>query len=67
MKSVYKAIDARPLLPADLLFVLEFIGFVISYKDISASQRFKCSLDSLYLLGNSVRNLVVAAVEVCLV
>ena len=67
MKSVYKAIDARPLLPADLLFVLEFIGFVISYKDISTSQRFKCSLDSLFLLVNSVRKLVVAAVEVCLV
>ena len=34
-----------PSLPEGLLFVSKFIDFMISSKDISASQRLKCSLD----------------------
>ena len=41
-------------LPGDLLFVSEFIDFVISSKDISASQRLKCSLDMLGVLLLSI-------------
>ena len=38
--------------------------FMISSKDISASQRLKCSLDIFFLLGSLQTNSVVAAVEV---
>ena len=41
-------------LPGDLLFVSEFIDFVISSKDISTSQRLKCSLDMLGVLLLSI-------------
>ena len=41
----------RPSLPGGLLFVSEFVDFMISSKDISASQRLKCSLDIFFLLG----------------
>ena len=54
----------RPSLAEDLLFVSEFIDFMISSKDISASQRLKCSLDIFFLLGILQTNSVVAAVEV---
>ena len=40
--------------------------FMISSKDISASQRLKCSLDIFFLLRNLLRNSVVANVEICL-
>ena len=51
----------------DLLFVSETVDFMFSSKDISASQRLKCSLDIFFLLRILLRNSVVAAVEVCLV
>ena len=57
----------RPWLPPDLLFVSEFIDFMILSKDISASQRLKCLLDIFFLLGILLRNSVVSAVEVCCV
>ena len=41
--------------------------FMISSKDLSASQRLKCSLDILFLLGILQINSVVAAVEIHLV
>ena len=50
-----------------LLFVSEFIDFMISSEDVSASQRLKCSLDIFFLLGISLINSVVATVAVCLV
>ena len=40
---------------------------MISSKDISVSQRLKCSLDIFFLLGILQTNSVVAAVEVHLV
>ena len=49
------------------LFVSEFIEFLISSKDISVSQRLKCSLDIFFPLGILQTNSVVAAVEVDLV
>ena len=52
----------RPSLPGDFLFVSEFIDFMISSKDISLSQRLKCSLDILFLLRILVANSVVAAI-----
>ena len=57
----------RPSITGDLLFVSEFIDFIISSKDISASKRLKCSLDIFVLLENLLRNSVVATAEVCLV
>ena len=39
---------------------------MISSKDISASQRLKCSLDIFFLLGILLRNSVVATMDVCL-
>ena len=47
--------------------VSEFIDFIISSKDISASQRLKCSLDIFFLIGILQTNSLVAAVEVHLV
>ena len=41
----------RPSVPGGLLFVSEFIDFMISSKDISDSQRLKCLLDIFFLLG----------------
>ena len=35
-------------LPGGLLFVSEFIGFMIASKDILASQRLKCSFDIFF-------------------
>ena len=57
----------RSSLPGDLLCVSEFIDFMILSKDISASQRLKCSLDAFFLLRILQTNLVVEAVEVHLV
>ena len=57
----------RPSLHGGLLFVSEFIDFMIVSKDISASQGLKCSLDIFFLLGILQTNSVVAAVEVHLV
>ena len=45
LKSVYKLPALRPSLPGDLLFVWEFIDFMILSKDVSASQTLKSSLD----------------------
>ena len=56
-----------PSLPEGLLFVSKFIDFMISSKDISASQRLEGSLDFFFLLGILLTNSVVAAVELCLV
>ena len=56
-----------PTLPGGLLFVSEFIDLMISSKDISASQRLKCSLDFFFLIGILQTNSVVAALEVYLV
>ena len=53
MKSVYK-----------ILLYSEFIDFMISSEDISASRRLHCSLDIFFLLEILPTNLVVAAVEV---
>ena len=47
--------------------ISEFIDFMISSKDISATQILKCSLDIFFLFGISRKNSVVAAVEVHLV
>ena len=44
-----------------------FTDFMISSKDLSASQRLKCSLDIFFLLGILQTNSVVAAVEIHLV
>ena len=66
MKSVQNS-AVRPSLPGSLLFVSEFIDFMISSRDISASQRLKCSLDIFFPLGILETNLVVAAAEVHLV
>ena len=57
----------RPSLSVGLLLVSEFIDFMISSKDISASQRLKYSLDIFFLLGILQTNSIVAAVEVYLV
>ena len=54
----------RPSLLRDLLFVCEFIDFMISSKDIFALQRLNFSLDGFFLLGILLRNSVVAALEV---
>ena len=40
---------------------------MISSKDISASQKLKCSLNIFFLLGILLRNSVVATVDVCFV
>ena len=61
MKSLLSS-AVRPSLPGGLLFVSEFIDFVIS-----ASQRLKCSLDIFFLLEILQTKSVVAAVEVHLV
>ena len=57
----------RSSLPGDLLCVSEFIDFMILSKDISASQRLKCSLDIFFLSGILQTNSIVAAVEIHLV
>ena len=57
----------RPSLSVGLLLVSEFIDFMISSEDISASQRLKYSLDIFFLLGILQTNSIVAAVEVHLV
>ena len=57
----------RPSLSVGLLLVSEFIDFMISSEDISASQRLKYSLDIFFLLGILQTNSIVAAVEVYLV
>ena len=68
MKSVQSS-AVRPSLPGSLLFVSEFIDFMISSRDISASQRLKWLKikDILFLLGILQTNSVVAALEVHLV
>ena len=66
MKSVQSS-AVRPSLPVGLLFVSEFVDFMISSKDISVTQRLKCSLDILFLLVILQTNSVVAALEVHLV
>ena len=68
MKSVQNS-AVRPSLPGSLLFVSEFIDFMISSRDISASQRLKWLKikDILFLLGILQTNSVVAALEVHLV
>ena len=50
----------RPLLPGDLLFISELVDFMTS-KDISASERLKCSLDIFFLSGILLRNSLVPA------
>ena len=57
----------RPSLSVGLLLVSEFIDFMISSEDISASQRLKYSLDIFFLLAILQTNSIVAAVEVYLV
>ena len=57
----------RTSLSVGLLLVSEFIDFMISSKDISASQRLKYSLGIFFLLGILQTNSIVAAVEVYLV
>ena len=68
MKSAQNSV-VRPSLRGSLLFVLEFIDFMISSRDISASQRLKWLKikDILFLLGILQANSVVAALEVHLV
>ena len=44
-----------------------FTDFMISSKDLSVSQRLKCSLDIFFLLGILQTNSVAAAVEIHLV
>ena len=51
-------------MPGDLLFVWEFIDFMISSKDVYASQNLKSPLDIFVLLGILLKNSVVAALEV---
>ena len=65
MKSVNKFL-LKVIITYRLLFVSEFIDFMISSEDVSASQRLKCSLDIFFLLGISLINSVVATVAVCL-
>ena len=63
MKSVNKFL-LKVIITYRLLFVSEFIDFMISSEDVSASQRLKCSLDIFFLLGISLINSVVATVAV---
>ena len=51
-------------MPGDLLFVWELIDFMISSKDVYASQNLKSPLDIFVLLGILLKNSVVAALEV---
>ena len=63
MKSVNKFL-LKVIITYRLLFVSEFIDFMISSEDVSASQRLKCSLDIFFLLVISLINSVVATVAV---
>ena len=63
IKFCCKVIDSA----GNLLFVSEFLDYMISSKDISASQRLKCLWDILFLLVTFLRHSVVAAAVICLV